>query len=471
MNKVIAAAGLALVSAASLQAQYDVGSVSGILTPLETSKPWSISGSVRGFYDDNYLTLPKSYPLPGGGTGHPLGSWGTEVTPAVAANHTDENTVLTGSYVYDLEWYDNGSNLLVQTHQFNGSFQHQFSDRYKLSLVDGFAIAQEPDTLVSQSGPVAGVISSPLRVSGSNIRNTGQADFTASLTKLFDVHVGYGNTVYAYSQVDRSVFGYPFTGAYSSFTPEPSYSDLLDRMEQLATLDLRWKATPETTGVLGYQYGHTAYTSPGYIIYPYGGNSPYLYPALSPGEPAASLGYRSNIRNDDSHFGFVGVDESFTPTINGSLRVGAEYLDYYNYGTSRVSPYVDASIIDQYLPGDSVQLGVKHVHNSTDVVGYFGTTPVLDEESTAIYLSDSHRLTERLSVSVMGQAQLSTFDGGGAGYNGKEEDFFIAQINFAYHFNPWLMTELGYNYSKLNSPLLYRAYTRDVMYLGFRAVY
>ena len=33
------------------------------------------------------------------------------------------------------------------------------------------------------------------------------------------------------------------------------------------------------------------------------------------------------------------------------------------------------------------------------------------------------------------------------------------------------MTEAGYNYSKLNSDLQFRSYTRDVMYLGIRAVY
>jgi len=468
MNKVIAAAGLAVLSAASVQGQYDSTSVSGQLTPLMSTKPWSLSASVRGFYDDNYLTLPKSYPLPGGGTGHAYGSWGTEVTPAAAVNHTDENTMYSASYVYDMQWYDNGSNLINQTHLFNGAFAHQFTDRYKLSLTESFAIAQEPDVLTAQSGPAAGVAATPLRVSGSNVRNSGQINFTAELTKLFDVHVGYGNTVYAYQQIDRSVYGYPFTGAESRFTPEPSYSDLLDRMEQLATLDLRWKATPETTGILGYQYGHTGYTSPGYIIYPSDGSYPSAPTTAAGGNPH---GYHSNIRNDDSHFGFVGVDDSLTPELNASLRVGAEYLDYYNYGTSRVSPYVDASLTYQYLPGDSAQFGVKHVHNSTDVVGYFGTTPVLDEESTAIYLSDSHRLTDRLTVTVLGQAQVSTFVGGGSEFDGKSDNFFTLQVNFAYHINAWLLTEAGYNYSKLNSDLAFRSYTRDVMYLGFRAVY
>ena len=44
---------------------------------------------------------------------------------------------------------------------------------------------------------------------------------------------------------------------------------------------------------------------------------------------------------------------------------------------------------------------------------------MLDEETTAIYLSDTHKVTDRLTATVMGQAQLSTFDGGGYGYNGE----------------------------------------------------
>src|SRR5580658_3641123 len=100
MNKVIAAAGLAVLSTATVRAQYSPG-----LTPLETSKPWSLSASVRGFYDDNFLTLPKSYPTLNGGEGHPLGSWGTEVSPAVAVNHSDETTLVSASYLFDYQWF------------------------------------------------------------------------------------------------------------------------------------------------------------------------------------------------------------------------------------------------------------------------------------------------------------------------------------------------------------------------------
>jgi len=451
MNKIIASVGLVALSAASVQAQFAPG-----LTPLETTKPWSLSASLRGFYDDNYLTLPKSYPSATGiGEGHPLSSWGTEVTPSVAVNHSVENTLLTASYVYDLKWYENRSDT-DQSHQFNGHLEHEFSERYNLKVNESFVVAQEP-TVIDPT-----IVATPLRVSGNNVRNTGSIDFTASMTKNLDLHLGYANTVYAYQQTARSVIGYGENFAGDAFTPEPSRSALLDRMEQLATIDLRWKATPETTGVVGYQYGHTDYTAPEDIIFP---SPPYNGPGL--GNP----GYMSSIRNSDSHFGFIGADESFTPNLNGSIRVGAEYIDYYNFHDSRLSPYVDASLTDQYSPGCSAQLGVKHVHNSTDVVGEDGTTPVLDEETTAIYLSDSHKLTDRLSLSVMGQAQLSSYVGGGPSFDGKSEEFFILQVNFAYHFNPWFMAEAGYDYSRLKSDLAYREYTRDVMYLGFRATY
>jgi len=44
-------------------------------------------------------------------------------------------------------------------------------------------------------------------------------------------------------------------------------------------------------------------------------------------------------------------------------------------------------------------------------------------------------------------------------------------MNLAYHINPWWMTELGYNYSKLNSEIPYRSYTRNMVYVGVRATY
>jgi hypothetical protein len=462
MNKVIATVGLAALSVASVQAQYTPS-----LTPLETSKPWSISATLRGFYDDNYLTLPKNYFAGFSASGvpeytHPVSSWGTEVIPSASVYHSVEDTMLSAKYLYDLRWNENRSQA-AQTHEFGARLDHEFSERYKLSVSETFVLAQEP-TVIDPD-----VISSPLYHEGNNVHNTGHIDFTDSLTKNLDLHLGYNNSIYHYQETEGEVIGWPFPVAGTAIA-EPSYSADLDRMEQLAMLDLRWKVTDETTAILGYQYGHTAYTSPEYIIYPSGTYQKFFNAgAQAPG--VGNAGYTANSRNSDEHFAFVGVDESFTPELTASVRVGGEYLDYYNFHTSRMSPYADANLTDQYQPGCSAQVGVKEIHNSTDVVGSAGTTPVLDESSTAIYASDTHKITEHLTFNVTGQAQLSTFVGGGAGYDGRDEQFYVVQANLAYRFNPWLMTEAGYNYSKLNSELPNRAYTRDFVYLGVRATY
>ena len=439
MKRICLSAGLVVLGAAAAHAQYAPG-----LSSLETSKPWSLSATIRGFYDDNYLTLPKTIPGSTAGTFVPgaRDSYGVELSPGFYYNHSVEDTLLSASYVYDMRWYEDRNGTTDQTHQFNAKMDHEFSERYKLTLNESFVIAQEPGVLDTA------VLATPLLVAGNNVRNTATADLMIQLTRLFDVHIGYANSVYAYQQ--NAGDEYP---ANSS----ASYSALLDRMDQTASVDLRWKASPETTGVLGYQFEHLDYTSPEYIILPGFING------------VATPGYRSDSRNSDANFVYVGADQSFTPKLNGSIRAGGEYVDYYNNDSHIISPYVDASMTYQYMPDSTAQAGVKHLHNSTDVAGTFGNTPVLDEESTAVYVLVSHRVTSRFTAAALGQAQYSTYNGGTL--NGQGENFYILNLNFAYHFTPWLAGETGYSYNKLNSDLPDRGYTRDVVYVGVRATY
>lgn len=439
-------AGLVALSAAAVHGQYAPG-----LTSTETSKPWSFSATLRGFYDDNYLTLPKYIPGPNGTSIQGArGSFGMEVSPSIAYNRSLSDTLISASYVYDLKWYADRLAPLDQTHQFNGKLAHEFSERYKMTVTESFAVAQDPGVL----DPV--VVTTPLRVPGSNIRNTAIADFTAQMTKLFDIHASYNNTYYAYQEN---------AGDEAPANSYPSYSALLDRMEQTATIDLRWKALPETTGVAGIQYENVGFTSPEDIIF--SGAGPV-------GSPAALNGpghYVASVRDNNQYFGYVGADQGFTPNLNASLRAGAEYIAYYNFGTSEWSPYVDASVTWQYLPQCTAQVGIKEIHNATDVAGIIGSTPVLDEQTTTAYLSVSHRLNSKLTVALMGQAQYSTFNGGGPTIDGLEENFYQVNLNIAYQFNPWLLGETGYSYNKLNTEIVDRGYTRNLVYIGIRANY
>jgi len=462
LNKMPLIVGMVALGAASSHAQYVPGT-----NDLDHSKTWSLSADFRGFYDDNDATLPRSY-FANGAVLHPLTTWGTEITPSAGLNHSAEKTLVNASYIFDARLNENRGPTDL-THQFNGCFEHEFGEGYKLSLHESFVSGQEP-TIMDPD-----IVASPLRISGDNKRNTSDVGFKAALNKQFDLHLGYGNTLHAYQQLDGSVIGYPFVGAQSVYQPVPSYSDLLDRMEQSATLDLEWKATAATTGILGYQFENTSYTSRGYILYPYGAASPYLAPVSAP-PGSVSSGYRSNVRDSDSHIGFVGAEENFTSELHGSLRIGSEYMDYYKFHTSRLSPYVDAALTYDYLPGDSVQLGVKHIHNATDIVGAPilgapGGIPVLDQETTAVSLSERHNFSKKFTVSLTGQLQDSDYVGGGTGYKGKGEDFFVAQLSLAYHFTPWLLAETGYNYSRLTSDLPFREYTRNFVFLGVRGTW
>ena len=86
MKKLFVTVGLAAVGVSGLQAQFAPG-----ITSEDMSKPWSVGATLRGFYDDNYLTLPKAFAR---------SSYGVEVSPAFSVNQTvDQTSVQFGLYL------------------------------------------------------------------------------------------------------------------------------------------------------------------------------------------------------------------------------------------------------------------------------------------------------------------------------------------------------------------------------------
>jgi hypothetical protein len=450
MKRIIASVGFAALGVSTLHAQYAPG-----VTPAEMANPrgWAVGATVREFYDDNYLTLPNSAAR---------SSYGEEVSPSAALNGVFNNTTLTTSYVFDLKHYES-TDLTDSSHQFNAQVLQRFSDRYNLQIGESFVIAQEPTVLNNSSAFVA----TPLRASGANVHNTGMIKVTAGLTPTLDLQVSYNNDVYAYQQTFGDVFNPgALPPSYIPMSLNPSYSALLDRMEQQATVNLNWKMMNELTGVAGYTYGHTGFTSPEPIIF-----------AGPPGQQ--NFGNPANIfsqdRNSDSHFLFVGGDWQINSQLTGRVRVGGEYVDYYNADTDALSPYVDASLTWLYMKGSTVQGGVTHEHSTTDVVGALPATtgpnagqPVLDADSTVAYLSVNQTIGN-LTGSLLGQYQHSAFNGGSE--NGQSEDFFVTGLNMAYRFDANFRAETGYNWNKLVSDVSGRDYTRNTVYVGVRATY
>jgi hypothetical protein len=421
MKKFITSIGVVAVGTASLQAAYAPG-----LSTMETSKLWTLSATLRGFYDDNYTTAPS---------GAKLSSFGFVIKPSIGFNLPMDQTLLTMRYTYGFFYYqdrqDRGQKPYDQTHQFDLSLDHAFNERWNIKVADSFVSSQEPDLV---SGGVTA------RTKGNNINNSGSATLNTAWTELFSTALGYRNTYIDYSQSGGTAAA-------------PSYSGLLDRDENLISLDFQWHATEETMLFVGYQYGQASYIG---------------------GEPIATFGgvvFNSSSRDTRSHYGYLGVQHTFLSNLKGSARGGVQSVDYYNdpNSSSTYSPYVDVSLTYNYNEDSYAQVGFNHSRNGTDVIAPAGGKITLDQETSALYGSINHHLTPKLLASAIGRIQYSTFNGGAA--NSQAETTFSPGVDFTYSFNEHFSAEVGYSYDKLNSDVAGRNYARNRVYIGLTATY
>jgi hypothetical protein len=431
MKKLITSAGLVVLGAATLEAQQLYAPAPG-LTTTELSKPWSVSGAIRGFYDDNYALTPSGGIPTAGGVIKPQSSYGFEVMPSAALNWTMEQTYIGLSYVYGLTYFeDRPGNKIDQSHQANVKLSHAFTDRYKLDIADSFVATKEPDLLAPNVSPNA-----TIRTRQDMVRNYGSANFSAGLSDQLSVVLGYSNTFYDFSDSGPG-----------------SLSALLDRDEHLATANLRWQALPQTVALVGYSFGILDYSR--------ANTDTMIF------DPMIGRDLTSRERSSYSHYVYAGIDQSFNPQLDASVRVGAQITDYYNYPGNtddHISPYADANLTYHVTPDSWIQVGVRHSMMATDGAA-------LDQENTTAYGSVNYRVLPPLVASLLGQYQYNTFNQGYGEYAGKAENFYLVGLNLAYDFNKFLAAEVGYNYDRLDSDLAFRTFTRNRVYIGLRASY
>ena len=424
MKKIIVSAGLLVAGAGVLQAAN-----TSDLSQMEQSKWWSISAFLRGFYDDNVATAPS----PAAGQPSRIqNSFGTELGPTLGVNWKGNQLTLVGAYQGTFK-YNEHQDFTQLNHLLSLKADESFSPKYRLTLSERFAVAQDPQIL--EPGVISNPHSTLLRSSQSGINNMVNAKFSDQITDTMGADVGYDNTIYDYEQ-----HGIGSLGA------------ILNRMEQAGSANLRWQVMNQTTAVFGYKFQDVDYTSK---------------------DPLFTGGPTGKIRNNQSHFLMAGVDQMFTSQLSGSARVGAQIIDYYNApGTpTKVSPYADASLSYQYASGSSAQVGIRHQHIATDTASGSATNPVLDSEATAVYASVTHKFTGKLNANGVAQFQHSDYNGGGPGFDNKRADFYLLNLNLSYQYNPHISSEVGWNYSNLGSQLAGWSYDRNVFYLGVRATY
>jgi hypothetical protein len=427
MKKILVSLGLAAAGSASLHAAYAPDS-------SDNSKMWSLSGTLRGFYDDNYTTTPKKH-----------GSTGFEASPSFSLNMPMQQTEIGLRYTYGLYYYQtrekNHQNPIDQTHQFDLWLDHAFTPRWEGRVEDSVTVAQEPALLTP------GAAGTAQRINGNNIANTFKATLNTDWTRKFSTVLSYKNTLYDYQN----------SGGTAA---NPSYAGLLNRVEQTFGLDLQWHITEETTAWVGYSLGLANYTGDEII-------------AQNPPPPAVPITtYRSSIRNNLSHDGHVGIKHNFLDNLVGSLQAGVQYTDDYNdpNSTSSWGPEGNASLIYTYASGSYAQLGVTESRNATDTVQVDSNGHVTqDQASTVVYGSINHSLTPKLLGSAVGQYQYSTFHNGQ--FNSQSAKFYNLGLNLTYTFTRHLSSELGYNFDWYTTPVPGQDYTRNRIYLGVTATY
>ena len=455
MKKIVASVGLVAIGASGIQSL----SAQTIGAP-DASKPWSVSATLRGFYDDNTSTLPNNFTIPAGAH---RDSFGFEVSPTAALSWSVDQTTVTLGALYSFKHYDHiplsstGHN--DNTFTFNAGLSHAFNERITARVSDSFVIGQEPDLLRAGNA-----FSTFQRVSGNNIRNYGMIGLDAQLTPELGLSFGYDNAFYDYK--DRG-FG------VSGLIVQPSLAGALNRIENRAHVELNYLVLPETKALVGYQFTDIDYNAnelisgtffdpaTGAIVLDPNGNATLFNPVYS------------KMRNSREHTGYVGAEQTFSPQLKGAIRVGASYTEYPNDKTvsSSWTPYVNASLRYHYTELSYVEGGFSFDRNATDIVG--GGTPsalTLDAESAVVYASVNHSITPHLVASLLGQFQNSHYHGGT--YNNNDEQYYLLGLNLAYRFNQYFSTEVGYNYDRLeSSSSINRTFDRNRVYIGVTATY
>jgi predicted porin len=425
MKRIVASVGLVAVGASGLQAEL----LPAMTT--ESGKPWTVGATLRGFYDDNINTVPDNF---NPGPGFHRSSTGFEVSPFLRFSFPMEQTTISFGYVYSLKYYDNkplgNTDNYDQTHDFDVALSHAFSERYQLKVADSFVIGQEPDMLRAGN-----TFDSFQRISGDNLRNFGSITFSAQITPEFGTEVGYANTFYSYS--DNTPGG---------------LSGLLDELDNVAHLDLRYQLQPQTTGIFGYQFRELDYIGNQVIN--------------------AAPVVRSDERNVRMNYLYVGLDHNFRPDLTGSVRVGGNYAQYYNDPASQdeLSPYAMLNLKYTYLPESYLQAGFVYDYTPASVFSVSPTGDLtLNAQSATMFASVTHRITPKLFGTLLAQYQNSTYYGGTI--DGEADNYYLVGLSLQYRFTPNFSAEVGYNYDNVKSDIANRGYDRNRVYVGVTGSY
>jgi hypothetical protein len=443
MKKIFVSAGLVAIGAGTLHA----ATYAPDLSATDASKIWSLSGTLRGFYDDNYTT--------GTGSGK-RASLGFEFSPGLSLIVPLQQTEIGLRYTYGLYYYqdreNHGQNPIDQSHQADLWIDHAFTERLEAKVQDTFIVSQDPQLTTSGT-------SFPFRVEGNNIDNVGIISLHAELTMLLSTDLGYQNNYISYQNRGATTATLLTQGA--------SLAGLLDQDDHLIYVNLNYEYLPNLSFLIGYQFGLNEYI----------GGEPIGISPIAVLEDNPNPFFYSDNLNSYSHYVYAGAQYSFNENLSATVQVGVQYTandnlpSFDSQSQDSFSPYVQGAVTYTYVPGSYVQVGLTQSQNSSDTASVNQSNGSLTtyEESTVIYGSINHQITPFLLGSATARYQYSTWHGGAD--DGGSQSLYDLGLNFSYTINPHLSAEVGYNFDYFDGGQLISSYHRNREYIGVTATY
>lgn len=175
-------------------------------------------------------------------------------------------------------------------------------------------------------------------------------------------------------------------------------------------------------------------------------------------------------RDSDSIFAGLGLEQTFSEQLIGSLRGGVQNRQYDNDRfDDKTSPYVDASLTIMPTPDTRFTLSGGYSVSESDITAY------ASQDRFAFALNLAHDFSNRLTLYANGQVAIGKYKADYAyedeenHYTDDDETTYSAGARLSYKIlqNNWL--ELGYTFTKLDSDVWGRtSYDRNRVDLGWK---
>lgn len=320
------------------------------------------------------------------------------VNPSIAYNGSvDDQTFMTLSYDLNIDHIvDRPSKKDLTSHNFTGRYAHSFDSASNLDLSDTYQISKNPQSLLNG---VAQNTDQSFKMNQFNAR------YNTSLNEKTQLAVKFRNTMLSYDLA--------------------SLANLLDRVDNLAGLEVSFAMLPETKVVGEYRYQKISYDNVGAL------------------------------RDKTSNFFLTGVDYNPSTQATLSARVGLEDRNRSGAADSNAG-YLELSTRYAYGEGSYVSGGyVYTIEEPSDVVNY------TDSNVSRFFVNLQHKLSPMLAASTSLTWEPSTLQGRSGVHADIDET--TTRLGFALSWTPnrnWVIAA-SYDVDRISSDDANREQNRD----------